>query len=87
MRVPPRPPATLLAAFSAVASRVAGVTRTYRCQACGATWVSYPAGEAIERTGRCLRCEGDLVLTQPDADVDAHAMPPVPNGEEDDSET
>jgi hypothetical protein len=38
------------------------VTRTYRCRACGATWVSYPAGEEIERAGRCLRCDGEMVL-------------------------
>ena len=25
------------------------MTRTYRCRSCGATWVAYPAGDAIER--------------------------------------
>ena len=51
--------------------------RTYRCQACGATWVSYPEGEAIEQAGLCLRCDGPLVLDEP----------PVPKGLDDDAET
>jgi DNA-directed RNA polymerase subunit RPC12/RpoP len=37
------------------------MTRRYRCESCGATWVSYPKGEDAEKTGRCLRCDGHLV--------------------------
>ena len=44
------------------------MTRTYRCRSCGATWVSYPAGEVIEEEGRCLRCDGDMVLQDADAE-------------------
>jgi hypothetical protein len=62
------------------------MTRTYCCQACGATWVSYPEGEAIERAGLCLRCDGVLVLSEPPAE-EADASPPMPNGLEDDTET
>ena len=58
------------------------MSRTYRCQACGATWVSYPGGEAIEGAGLCLRCDGELVLDEP-----TDPSPPVPNGLEDDTET
>lgn len=61
------------------------MTRTYRCRSCGATWVSYPAGEAIERSGRCLRCDGIMVLEQDTAED--RADPSVPNGLEDDAET
>jgi hypothetical protein len=69
------------------------VTRTYRCQACGAGWVSYPGSEAVERQGRCLRCDGALVLDEPpERDpagprAETDASPPVPNGLEDDAET
>ena len=59
--------------------------RTYRCQACGATWVSYPEGEAVERAGRCLRCDGPLILDEPPPEDPAG--PGVPNGLDDDAET
>jgi hypothetical protein len=58
--------------------------RTYRCQSCGATWMSYPEGEAIERAGLCLRCDGPLVLDEP---PETDASPPVSNGLDDDAET
>ena len=57
------------------------MTRTYGCQACGATWVSYPEGEAIERAGLCLRCDGVLVLDEPAAEE------PAGPGTETDAET
>jgi DNA-directed RNA polymerase subunit RPC12/RpoP len=69
------------------------VTRTYRCQSCGAAWVSYPAGEAIEQEGRCLRCDSALFLDEPPAKdpagprAETDASPPLPNGLEDDPET
>jgi hypothetical protein len=47
--------------------------------------VSYPAGEAIERAGRCLRCDGIMVLERDTAED--RADPSVPNGMEDDAET
>jgi hypothetical protein len=47
--------------------------------------VSYPAGEAIERAGRCLRCDGIMVLEHEAAED--RGDPPVPNGLEDDAET
>ncbi len=65
------------------------MTRTYRCQSCGATWVSYRE----ERAGRCLRCDGALLLDEPPAKdptgprADTDASPPIPNGLEDDAET
>jgi hypothetical protein len=62
--------------------------RTYRCQSCGATWWSYPGGEAIERAGSCLRCDGPMIRLQPPAeDPDTDVSPPVPNGLDDDAET
>ena len=65
------------------------MTRTYRCQSCGATWVSDPEGEAVERAGRCLRCDGVLFLDEPPAGPGAEtdASPPVANGLPDDAET
>ena len=65
------------------------MTRTYRCRSCGATWVSYPEGEEIERAGRCLRCDGVMVrVTSPEEDPreDSPGDPPprVPDGMEDD---
>ncbi len=63
--------------------------RTYRCQSCGATWLSYPAGEAIERAGLCLRCDGPLVLDEPPVGepggpgAETDVSPPVPNLEDD----
>ena len=59
------------------------MTRRYCCQSCGATWVSYPAGEAIEREGRCLRCDGAMVLQEPGA----HDLEDLPNTLEDEAET
>jgi hypothetical protein len=47
--------------------------------------VSYPAGEAIERAGRCLRCDGIMVLEEDTAED--RGDPPVANGLEDDVET
>jgi hypothetical protein len=67
------------------------VTRSY-CPSCGATW-SYPKGEARERPGRCLRCDGALFPDEPPAKdrtaprAETDASPPVPNGLEDDTET
>jgi hypothetical protein len=77
------------------------VTRTYHCRSCGATWLNYPPGKAIEPVGRCLRCDGVTFLEIPsaedpagpraEADADPReetdASPPVPNGLEDDAET
>ena len=65
------------------------MTLTYRCQSCGAKWLSYRE----ERAGRCLRCDGVLVLDEPpaeepaDSGAETDASPPVPNGMEDDAET
>jgi hypothetical protein len=61
------------------------------CPSCGATW-SYPKGEAREPAGRCLRCDGALVLEEPPAKDPAGPRaetdaPPVPNGLDDDAET
>ena len=55
------------------------MTRTYRCQSCGARWISYPEGEKIERVGRCLRCDGVMV---PDPSLAEDPADPV----EDDAE-
>jgi hypothetical protein len=66
------------------------VTRTYRCRSCGATWLSYPPGKALEPEALCLRCDGVLVLEDPpgeDPRAETDAPPPVPNGLEDDAET
>ncbi len=59
------------------------MTRTYRCRSCGATWVAYPAGEEIEQAGRCLRCDGVMVLEEPSAED----LEDLANGLEDDAET
>jgi hypothetical protein len=65
---------------------------TYRCQSCGASWVSYPEEEAAERAGRCLRCDGVLFLDEPPAEdppgpgAESEPSPPVPNGLDDDAE-
>lgn len=64
------------------------MTRIYRCQSCGASWMSYR-----EEAGRCLRCDGVMFLDEPPAEdppdfrAEADAAPPVPNGLEDDAET
>jgi hypothetical protein len=69
------------------------VTLTYRCRSCGATWLSYPPGKALEPEGRCLRCDGVLFLEDPPAEdpagpgAETDAPPPVPNGRDDDAET
>ena len=55
------------------------MTLVYRCEACGARWVAYPAGEAIEKAGRCLRCDGTMV---PDSSPAGDTGDPV----EDDAE-
>jgi hypothetical protein len=68
------------------------VTRTYRCESCGATWVNHPAGEAIEQADRCLRCDGVMFVHEAAADdpagprAETDTSPPVPNGLEDDAE-
>jgi hypothetical protein len=55
--------------------------------------VSYPAGVAIERAGRCLRCDGEMVLNEPAAEdrtvprAESDASQRAPNGLEDDAET
>lgn len=64
--------------------------RTYRCQSCGAAWVTASEDEARERAGRCLRCDGALILDEPPAagpGAETDAPPPVPNALEDDAET
>jgi hypothetical protein len=64
------------------------VNPIYRCHSCGATWLSEPKGEASERTGRCLRCDGVLSLDEQAVEdpgpADNDVLPPVPNGLEDD---
>ena len=56
------------------------MTRTYRCRSCGATWVSYPVGETIEEAGRCLRCDGVMVMEDSEDSEDNRVL-------EDDAET
>jgi DNA-directed RNA polymerase subunit RPC12/RpoP len=69
------------------------VTPRYRCQSCGAAWVSYPKDEQLERASRCLRCDGAMLLDEPPPDgqagprAETDASPPLPNGLEDDAQT